>query len=85
MTERGYKVLRQRAEDVISFSYRPGKCKRDYRVVALRKNISVERGESVLFEEFKYLFYITNEWAMTPDQVVGQPASAATKRTSSHS
>jgi hypothetical protein len=70
--QRGYKVLRQRAEDVVEFSYRPTKCTRDYRVVALRKNLSVERGENVLFEEFRYFFYITNERAMTADEVVDQ-------------
>ena len=70
--ERGYKVLRQKAEDVVEFSYRPTKCKRDYRVVALRKNISVERGENVLFDEYRYFFYITNERTMTADWVVGQ-------------
>jgi len=36
--ERNYKVLRQTAQDVVELSYRPGNCKRDYRVVALRKN-----------------------------------------------
>ena len=70
--ERKYKVLRQKAEDVVEFSYRPSKCQRDYRVVALRKNISVERGESVLFSEYRYFFYITNEWTMTADEVVDQ-------------
>jgi len=70
--QRGYKVMRQKAEDVVELSYRPGKCKRDYRVVALRKNLSVERGENVLFEEFRYFFYISNEWAMTADEVVDQ-------------
>jgi hypothetical protein len=70
--ERNYKVLRQTAEDIVEFSYRPGKCKRDYRVVALRKNISVERGENVLFCEYRYFFYITNEREMTPDEVVDQ-------------
>ena len=68
---RRYKVLRQKAEDVVSFSYRPAKCKRDYRVVALRKDLSVERGEDVLFNEYRYLFYITNDWEMTDHQVVG--------------
>ena len=34
---RGYKALRQKAEDVVEFCYRPGNCSRDYRVVALRK------------------------------------------------
>ena len=70
--ERGYKTLRQKAEDVVEFSYRPGKCKRDYRVVALRKNISVERGETVLFSEYRYFFYITNDPDMTADEVTDQ-------------
>ena len=70
--ERNYKVLRQAAEDVVEFSYRPGNCKRDYRVVALRKNISVERGENVLFCEYRYFFYITNDWDMTADEVIDQ-------------
>ena len=70
--ERDYKTLRQTAEDVVEFSYRPGKCKRDYRVVALRKNISVERGENVLFGEYRYFFYITNDWDMTADEVIDE-------------
>jgi hypothetical protein len=70
--ERNYKVLRQTAQDVVEFSYRPGKCKRDYRVVALRKNISVERGENVLFSEYRYFFYITNDRDMTACEVIDQ-------------
>jgi hypothetical protein len=70
--ERNYKTLRQKAEDVVEFSYRPGKCKRDYRVVALRKNISHERGENVLFSEYRYFFYITNDWDMTADEVTNE-------------
>jgi hypothetical protein len=65
-------VLRQKAEDVVSFSYRPAKCKRDYRVVALRKDLSVERGEDVLFSEYRHFFYITNDWEMSDDQVVAE-------------
>ena len=70
--ERNYKTLRQKAEDVVEFSYRPGNCKRDYRVVALRKNISVERGENVLFSEYRYFFYITNDPDLTADEVINQ-------------
>ena len=70
--ERNYKTLRQAAEDVVEFSYRPGKCKRDYRVIALRKNISVERGENVLFNQYRYFFYITNDPDMTADEVINQ-------------
>ena len=69
---RGYKVLRQKHEDVFEFTYRPGKCKKDYRVVALRKNLSVERAEAVLFEEYRYFFYITNDRDLTADEVIGE-------------
>jgi hypothetical protein len=70
--QRGYKVLRTNKEEVVEFSYRPGKCKKDYRVVALRKNISVERGDNVLFEEHRFFFYITNDWNLTADEVIGE-------------
>ena len=70
--ERNYKTLRQAAEDVVEFSYRPGKCTRDYRVIALRKNISVERGENVLFSEYRYFFYITNDRDLTADEIIDQ-------------
>lgn len=70
--QRGYKVLRPKSEEVVEFAYRPGRCARDYRVVALRKNLSVERGEDVLFEEYRYFFYITNDWDLTADEVIGE-------------
>ncbi|MGH9004370.1 MAG: IS1380 family transposase, partial [Acidimicrobiia bacterium] len=57
---RRFKVLRTAGEDVCEFAYRPRACGRDYRVVALRKDLSVERGEDVLFHEYRWFFYITN-------------------------
>jgi hypothetical protein len=70
--QRGYQVVRTTAEDIVEFDYRPGRCTKDYRVVALRKNVSVERGEAVLFDEYRYFFYITNDRALTADEVVGE-------------
>lgn len=70
--QRGYKVLRTTAEDVVEFDYRPGRCTTDYRVVALRKNISVERGDNVLFDEYRYFFYITNDRTLSADEVVAE-------------
>ena len=57
--ERGYLNLRLNYEDVAEFTYRPGKCKRDYRVVVVRKNISRIKGDQVLIEEIRYFFYFT--------------------------
>lgn len=68
--EREFLVLVPKAEDVTEFVYRPGACRRDYRVVALRKTISNERGQQVLFDELRYFFYITNDFSLTADQVV---------------
>jgi len=70
--ERGYKTIRPKKEEVVEFSYRPRACKKDYRVVALRKNLSIERGDNVLFNEYRYFFYITNDWELTADQVIGE-------------
>ena len=68
---RKFKVLRTADEDVCEFAYRPRACERDYRVVALRKDLSVERGEDVLFHEYRWFFYITNLPATTTaDDVV---------------
>ena len=59
--ERGYENKRLVCEHVAEFDYRPTKCAKTYRVVVVRKNISVERGEDVLFPEIRYFFYITND------------------------
>lgn len=70
--KRGFKTLRCQRQDIAEFPYRPAKCGSDYRVVALRKNLSVERGHEVLFFEYRYFFYITNDWDMSADEVVAQ-------------
>lgn len=58
---RGFENIRLRSEDVAEFAYRPTACRRPYRVVAVRKNLSVEKGEQVLFDDLRYFFYITND------------------------
>ena len=70
--ERRYKNIRLQSEHVAEFDYCPTKCRQSYRVVVLRKNLSVERGEQVLFDEIRYFFYITNDRTSSPAQIVGQ-------------
>ena len=60
VVERGFKNQKLVGEDLAEIEYQPGKCQRKYRVIILRKNISVHKGEAVLFEEVRYFFYITN-------------------------
>jgi hypothetical protein len=59
--ERQYKNLRLQSEEVAQFDYCPTKCKRSYRVIVLKKNLSVERGERRLFDDIRWFFYITND------------------------
>lgn len=72
VTERGYLNLRLNHEDVAEFAYQPGKCRRAYRVVVVRKNISRMKGEQALLEEIRYFFYVTTYGAdtHTPAQIV---------------
>jgi hypothetical protein len=67
---RGFENIRLQSEEVAEFDYAPGRCCRRYRVVVVRKNLSIERGESVLFDDVRYFFYITNNRTMTPSGVV---------------
>ena len=68
--ERGYKNIRTISEQVAQFNYRPGKCKNDYRIVVVRKNLSVERGEQVLFDDIRYFFYITDDGSLSAQEIV---------------
>lgn len=68
--EREFTNRRLQSEDVAEFIYRPSACKKDYRVVVLRKNISVEKGERMLYDEIRYFFYISNDWQMSPEEIV---------------
>jgi hypothetical protein len=47
-------------EDIAEIDYQPVKCGRKYRLVIVRKNISVQQGEQALLDEIRYFFYITN-------------------------
>ena len=71
------------------FDYRPTACRKTYRMVVVRKNISREKGEQVLFDDFRYFFYLTNDRVMDGgrDRVRGQrplqpgePARAIARR-----
>lgn len=70
IVEREYKNIRLLSEDVAEFDYRPTFCEKTYRMVVVRKNLTVEKGEQRLFDEVRYFFYITNDRAMTMEEVV---------------
>lgn len=71
VVENGYLNKKLVGESVAEIEYQPAKCKRTYRVVIVRKNISVQRGEEALFDEIKYFFYITNRRDLSIEKIVG--------------
>jgi hypothetical protein len=68
--EKGYKNIRLVSEDVAEFSYRPGACKKSYRVVVLRKNLVIEKKGEKGEDQVRYFFYITNERDWSASEVV---------------
>jgi len=68
--ERAYKNIRLESEQVAEFPYQPGKCQKEYRMVVVRKNLSVEKGEQVLFDDIRYFFYLTNDTSLSAAEVV---------------
>jgi len=70
VVEKGYRNIRLVREHVSEFSYQPTKCKRPYRVIVLKKSLSVEEGQVRLFDDVRYFFYITNRSDLTAAEVV---------------
>ena len=76
VVQREFENIRLESEHVAEFRYQPVKCGRDYRVVVLRKNLSVAKGEQTLFDDIKYFFYIT-----TREDLSGQRGGGSGQRT----
>jgi hypothetical protein len=64
-----YKNIRLLSEDVAEFNYRPTTTKGTYRMVVLRKNLSVQHGQQSLLDT-RYFFYVTNDREFSGVEVV---------------
>jgi hypothetical protein len=67
---REFENCRLQSEAVAEFNYQPTACKKTYRMVVVKKNISVAKGEKLLFDRIDYLFYITNDWVSEANEIV---------------
>jgi hypothetical protein len=70
VVEKGYRNIRLQREHIAEFSYQPTKCQRSYRMIVLRKSLSVEEGQMLLWDEVRYFFYITNRSDLSTAEVV---------------
>jgi hypothetical protein len=67
---REFETLRLQSEEVAEFNYQPTACRKTYRMVVVRKNISREKGEVCLFDLIRYFFYLTNDWVTEAEDIV---------------
>ena len=70
VTEREFKNIRLTAEEVAEFDYRPHACKKTYRMIVLKKHLDVTQGQSLLFHDYRYFFYLTNDRDLTASEIV---------------
>lgn len=70
VVQNGYKNIRLIAEQVAEFDYKPGNCDRWYRMIVVRKNLTIEKGERALFDELRYFFYVTNDPELPKEAIV---------------
>jgi hypothetical protein len=69
--QRGFKDIRLVDEDVSEMPYRPHACRQTYRLIIVRKNLEVrEPRQRQLFEDYRYFFYLTNDWESPAQEIV---------------
>jgi hypothetical protein len=69
--ERGFKDIRLVEELVAESKWQPVACRREYRLIIVCKILKVrEAGQKQLFDDYRYFFYLTNDWVSTPEEIV---------------
>jgi hypothetical protein len=69
---REFEDIRLVKEHVAEFAYRPAKCKREYRLVVVWKDLEVHKGQRKLFDDSRCFFYISNDWEKPAAEIVFQ-------------
>jgi hypothetical protein len=70
VVERGYENIKLCSESIAEFEYQPVKCRRPYRMIVLRKNLTIQRGEQALIPDVRYFFFVTNDPDLTAEHVI---------------
>jgi hypothetical protein len=68
--ERGFKAIQTQHEQVAEFDYQPVACNRAYRVIVLRKHLATGKGQGLLFEDYRFFFFITNDRERSAQELV---------------
>jgi hypothetical protein len=68
--ERQFENIRLQSEEVAEMPYRPTACEQTYRLVVVRKNLSVDQGGIWLYDDYRYFYYLSNDWDKSKAEVV---------------
>jgi hypothetical protein len=68
--ERNFDVIHLDYEEIAEFEYTPTKCRKPYRIVALKKYLVWTKGQYQLWEEIRYFLFITNDWKASAEEIV---------------
>lgn len=68
--QREYKNIRLDGETIAEMDYRPTACRKTYRLIVLRKDLTVINGQPKLYQDYRYFFYLTNDRESTAEEIV---------------
>ena len=73
--QRGFKDIQLVDEWVGETTYQPVACQRAYRLIIVQKNLKIheprqQQQQLQLLDDYRYFFYITNDWDSTPAEIV---------------
>lgn len=68
---REFENIHLESEEVAEMEFRPPGCRKSYRLVIVRKNLRVTKGEQLLFDDdYRYFIYISNGRKRSAEEVV---------------
>ena len=68
--KRNYRNIHLLEENVAEFDYKPSRCDTSFRIVVVRKLVTHEKGQDLLYPEIRYFFYVTNRRDVTAREIV---------------
>jgi Transposase DDE domain group 1 len=70
VSARQFENIRLQSEEVAEMPYRPTACQQTYRLVVVRKNLSVDKGGIWLYDDYRYFYYLSNDWQKSQAEIV---------------
>ena len=68
--QRQFEHIRLIEEEVAECEYRPVACRKTYRLIVVKKYLDITRGQSLLFHDYRYFFYLTNDRTSSAAEIV---------------